>query len=108
MIILTKDGKPFEGEPNMAIGKVMQAVSSGVWDEKELADRGLFLCTPFEAPVGKQAVGDPRYVQDKTGTWQQEYDVQDAVIVPQAIPTPAEMFELKTGITIAQLKELLA
>lgn len=106
MIILTKDGKPFAGEANMEIGKVMLAVSSGAWNEKELDDRGLVLCAPFDVPAGKQPIGEPNYVQDKTGAWQQIFDVQD--IVPAKIPTLAEMFELKTGVTIEQLKELLA
>lgn len=103
-MIVLKDGKPFEGEVNLSADRVSEVVALGLWDDKELADRGLVLCEPFVAPEGMIAVGEPRYVEGKDG-WVQEYDVEVAPVrVP---PTRAEKFFMVTGFTIEELKEML-
>ena len=107
MIILTKDGKPFAGEHNLSPSKIAIAIERGAWTAKELADRGLVACAPFVVPAGKQIIGAPRYVQLKDGSWVQQFDTQD-LPPPQKEESPAARFEERTGITIEELKGLLA
>lgn len=104
-MIILKDGKPFEGSPNMNPDKIKEAVRLGALDEAELKDRGLDICAEFVDPAGKDRTGEPRYIQSKNG-WVEEYDVVDRKPVRE--PTPQEKFEAATGVTIQELKELLA
>ncbi len=105
-MIILKDGEPFKGDVNLDLLKVREAVSLGLWDEKELSDRGLVLCEPFAAPEGKVATGEPRYIETKEGQWVEEYDVADAP-PPPLPPTREEKFFQSTGFTIEELKQLL-
>lgn len=81
-IILNKDGTLFTGTDQLDPRKVGEMVDMGVWGLSDLAEVGLVVALPFEVPEGKMPVGDPRYVQSKSG-WEQVYDVVDS-------PAPAE------------------
>lgn len=104
-MIILKDGKPFLGEPNMALYKVEEAVRLGTWTEKELADRGLQLCESFVVPEGKDPVGEPRYVE-VDGTWIEERDVVDRP-PPDPPLTPEERLLHYAHLTVDELKTLV-
>lgn len=105
MKILTKDGKPFMGNANMDPAKIILAVESGVWTEKDLNDRGLVSCATFVVPDGKQAIGEAKFVQVEDGTWTEIYDLEDMSLPIEK--TPEELFESRTGVSIKELQEML-
>ena len=105
-VILNKDGTPFKGEPNLDLGRIIEIVEAGIWTDKELADRGLVTAISFVEPPGQSKVGEPRYVETKSG-WVEEYDtVSDPPL--GSPPTPEEKLFNTTGLTVDDLRKMLS
>lgn len=101
-MIILKDGALFRGELNLDPRKIAQLVAEGVWTDEDLRRHGLTKAEPFVVPEGKVKVGEPRYEKGK-----EVYDVEDAPPPPPE-PTPAEKLFNATGLTVQDLKQLLA
>jgi hypothetical protein len=107
-MIILKDGQKFESTPQLNPDKVAQLVKDGVWTDEDLAREGLEAAEPFQVPEGKVAVGAPTYkLDDKTGKWVEERQVEDKPPPPPE-PTNEEKLLNSTGLTVQELKELLA
>lgn len=83
--------------------KVVQLFDEGTWDEDQLAEYGIKAVEPFVVPDGQVRIGAPRYVEVK-GKVSEQYDT--AAAPPP--PTPEQKLLTKTGLTVTELKELLA
>lgn len=105
-MVILKDGKPFLGDDNLNLGKLEYIARLGIWSEKEWADRGLELAEPFDCPAGYDVRGEPWYEKGKDGIWREFYET--VTEQPTKELTPREILELKTGLTVDQIKEVLA
>jgi hypothetical protein len=85
---------------------VRKALASRAWTEKDLAIYGLAVAEPMMVPEGKQAVGDPIYVE-KDGKVVEQRALED---IPPPPPPPVETVEdklAKIGLTLDELREAL-
>lgn len=105
-MIILKDGQPFTGSPNLDVGKITQAVVSGVWDANELAAHGLAAATPFVVPEGKVRTGTPRYTESSPW-WIEEYDIADPPppsaeeVRLSSFDAEADLIDIKARLTTA-------
>lgn len=91
----------------VSIPKLDALHAEGVVSLEELHEIGLRPVQPFEAPEGKQAVGNARYEEAKDGSVQEFFDVED-LPPPPPPPTFSEKVAMTLGMTVEELREGLA
>lgn len=94
-----------EVEPYEVQVQLARTPALDLWSDEELAEVGLARVIPFSPPAGKVSVGLPTF-SEVEGVMHETYAVEDEP--PPPPPPTAEEKLAAAGLTVAELRELLA